>query len=213
MIVRERLSAWSKIDKAITHTTFRTTMLILVSSSSKVNPSFSRIEANSFNSLCLIDLNSKRWTRERMVAGILCNSVVARIKTTFSVGSSKVFKRALKAPVEHVHFVDNIDLVKSHDVAYYLSRIHESHQQLLFGSGHHSITSLRLPCNITTNIAGDYLSVALHQQLDRTVHSLWQRFLPHWFCSLAPRPERGHGWFSRLYLWSGARKRTKTRCA
>ena len=72
-------------------------------SSSKVNPSFSRIEAKcSLIAPCLIDLNSKRWTRERIVAGILCNSVVARIKTTFSVGSSKVFKRALKAPVESI---------------------------------------------------------------------------------------------------------------
>ena len=40
---------------------------------------------------------SKRWQRERMVAGILCASVVASTKTTCGGGSSSVFSRALKA--------------------------------------------------------------------------------------------------------------------
>ena len=43
---------------------------------------------------------SKRWQRERMVAGNLCGSVVARMNTAWAGGSSSVFKSALNAPVE-----------------------------------------------------------------------------------------------------------------
>ena len=60
----------------------------------RISAKWSRIAAN------LIALNSKRWTRDKIVAGILCSSVVAKMKTTFSVGSSKVFRSALNAPVE-----------------------------------------------------------------------------------------------------------------
>ena len=45
---------------------------------------------------------SKRWQREMMVAGSFCSSVVARIKTTCSGGSSRVFSRALKAEAESI---------------------------------------------------------------------------------------------------------------
>jgi hypothetical protein len=37
-----------------------------------------------------------------MVAGSLLSSVVAKINTMYSGGSSKVFKRALNAPVESI---------------------------------------------------------------------------------------------------------------
>ena len=37
------------------------------------------------------------WQRERMVAGILWYSVVARMNTTWGGGSSSVFSSALKA--------------------------------------------------------------------------------------------------------------------
>ncbi len=40
---------------------------------------------------------SKRWHRDRMVAGTLCGSVVASTKTAWTGGSSRVLSRALKA--------------------------------------------------------------------------------------------------------------------
>ena len=44
--------------------------------------------------------------------GIFCGSVVQKMNLTCSGGSSSVFSRALKAAVrEHVHFVDDVDLV------------------------------------------------------------------------------------------------------
>lgn len=43
---------------------------------------------------------SKRWQRERIVAGILCRSVVARMKTACEGGSSSVFSSAWKAAAE-----------------------------------------------------------------------------------------------------------------
>ena len=45
---------------------------------------------------------SKHWQRELMVAGILSGSVVAKMKMTPSGGSSRVFNRALKAPLESI---------------------------------------------------------------------------------------------------------------
>ena len=47
-----------------------------------------------------IFLKSKRWHLEMMVAGTLWMSVVAKINLTCSGGSSRVLRRALKAPVE-----------------------------------------------------------------------------------------------------------------
>ena len=46
----------------------------------------------------LMRRKSNRWQRERMVAGILCTSVVARMKMTCSGGSSMILSRALNAP-------------------------------------------------------------------------------------------------------------------
>ena len=46
--------------------------------------------------------NSKRWQRERMVAGIFCSSVVARMKTMYAGGSSSVFNSALKAAFDSI---------------------------------------------------------------------------------------------------------------
>ena len=45
-------------------------------------------------------LKSKRCTRERMVSGIFWDSVVAKMNTTWAGGSSRVFNKALKAPIE-----------------------------------------------------------------------------------------------------------------
>ena len=42
----------------------------------------------------------KRWQRERMVAGMDCNSVVARMKSRCAGGSSMIFSSALNALVE-----------------------------------------------------------------------------------------------------------------
>ena len=44
--------------------------------------------------------NAKRWQRERMVAGTLCSSVVARMNIRCSGGSSKIFSSALNAAME-----------------------------------------------------------------------------------------------------------------
>ena len=43
---------------------------------------------------------SKRWQRERMVAGRRWGSVVARMNTAWAGGSSSVLSSALNAPVE-----------------------------------------------------------------------------------------------------------------
>ena len=47
-----------------------------------------------------IRLNENRWHRERIVAGTLCSSVVARMNTRCSGGSSRIFSSALNAGVE-----------------------------------------------------------------------------------------------------------------
>ena len=55
---------------------------------------------------------SKRWQRDRMVTGIFCASVVAKMNLTCGGGSSSVLSRALNASRgEHVDFVDDVDLV------------------------------------------------------------------------------------------------------
>ena len=43
---------------------------------------------------------SKRWQRDRMVAGSFCGSVVARMNTAWAGGSSSVLSSALNAPVD-----------------------------------------------------------------------------------------------------------------
>ena len=45
-------------------------------------------------------LKEKRWQRERIVAGTLCSSVVARMNIKCSGGSSRIFSSALNAEVE-----------------------------------------------------------------------------------------------------------------
>ena len=45
-------------------------------------------------------LKENRWQRDRMVAGTLCSSVVARMNSRCSGGSSMIFSRALKASRE-----------------------------------------------------------------------------------------------------------------
>ena len=45
-------------------------------------------------------MKAKRWHRERMVAGTLWSSVVAKMKMRWAGGSSRIFSRALKAGVE-----------------------------------------------------------------------------------------------------------------
>ncbi len=90
----------------------------------------SRIEANAlFNSSLLHRFKLKTLdTREDGCESY--NSAVARIKTTFSAGPSKVFKRALKAILSHVHFCRYYRPCKSHDLGHRLiyHESHESHQ-------------------------------------------------------------------------------------
>ena len=55
---------------------------------------------------------SKRWQRDSTVTGTLRISVVAKMNLTCGGGSSSVFSSALKAALrQHVHFVDDVDLV------------------------------------------------------------------------------------------------------
>jgi hypothetical protein len=61
---------------------------------------------------------SKRWQRDRTVTGTLRISVVAKMNFTCGGGSSSVFSRPLKAcRRQHVHFVDDVDLVARRDRA------------------------------------------------------------------------------------------------
>ena len=48
----------------------------------------------------MMRLKANRWHRERMVAGTLWSSVVARMKMRWAGGSSRIFSRALKAATE-----------------------------------------------------------------------------------------------------------------
>ncbi len=67
-------------------------------SSSASMPSETQISRmRSIRSLKSTERKLKCWQREAMVAGILCDSVVQRMKTAHSGGSSMVFSRALKA--------------------------------------------------------------------------------------------------------------------
>ncbi len=52
------------------------------------------------------------WQRERMVSGILWYSVVAKMNFTRGGGSSRVFRRALKAPVESMWTSSMIQILK-----------------------------------------------------------------------------------------------------
>ncbi len=70
---------------------------------SRAAPSASIPSASAIRSSCStilgrgIGRKSNRWHRDTMVAGILWASVVASTKYAWSGGSSKVFRRALKA--------------------------------------------------------------------------------------------------------------------
>ena len=46
--------------------------------------------------------NSRRWQRDRIVAGTLCSSVVARMNSRCSGGSSMILSRALNALSESI---------------------------------------------------------------------------------------------------------------
>ena len=63
-------------------------------------------------SMALILTKSNRWQRDWIVGRTLFGSVVAKMNLTCDGGSSRIFSRALNASVrEHVHFVDDVDLV------------------------------------------------------------------------------------------------------
>lgn len=90
--------SWSKIDSAsrklpspAAAMTSRASLSISIFSALTIKESFSKIFVlGSF-------LKTKRWTREVMVGGSFSYSVVAKTKTAWAGGSSRVFKRALKA--------------------------------------------------------------------------------------------------------------------
>ena len=67
-------------------------------SGSYARPISSKMPARCFSrSSSGMSLKSRRIQRERMVAGILCGSVVARMNTACAGGSSSVLRSALKA--------------------------------------------------------------------------------------------------------------------
>ncbi len=72
-------------------------MIWSASSSASIPCSLAMYFRYSLASLTVILLKSKIWQRDKMVGMILCFSVVAKIKIQCFGGSSKVFKKALKA--------------------------------------------------------------------------------------------------------------------
>ncbi len=69
--------------------------------SSAATPS-SEAASRSFPRISAAEMSRKLycWHRERMVAGTLWTSVVAKMNTTYGGGSSMVFSSALKALLE-----------------------------------------------------------------------------------------------------------------
>ena len=58
-----------------------------------------------------MSLKSKRWQRDRIVTGILCTSVVAKMKTTCGGRLlERLEERVERVRREHVHLVDDVDL-------------------------------------------------------------------------------------------------------
>ena len=99
----EKLITLSKIDKASRIAPSAFWAIIWRASSSATIPSFSEIVFKNFLvSKTVIRLKSKIWHRDRIVGIILCFSVVANINIAWAGGSSKVFKKALKAAWDNI---------------------------------------------------------------------------------------------------------------
>ena len=90
-ICSSRLIASRRLPVAVRAITSSPSRGILIPSSPAMCSSRSAIAESGMR------LNSKRWQRETIVAGTLCVSVVARMNTMCSGGSSSVFSSALNA--------------------------------------------------------------------------------------------------------------------
>ena len=77
-------------------------LAIQMSARSSASTFNSRDASRSFSLISPVEIRRKLycWQRERMVAGTLCTSVVAKMNTMYGGGSSMVFSRALNALLE-----------------------------------------------------------------------------------------------------------------
>ncbi len=101
MLPRQKLTAWSNIDSASRIPPSAFCAITFRASGSYVTPSLSATSARCFVvSSTLMRLKSYIWHRDSMVGRIFCFSVVARMKTAWRGGSSRVFRKALNAAEE-----------------------------------------------------------------------------------------------------------------
>ena len=96
-------------------------------------------------------LKSNLWHLDKIVAGILCGSVVANIKITYEGGSSNVFNRALNAPCDNIWTSSIIYTLYLALVGEYLTFSLSSliSSTLLLEAASISTTSIILSCNIS----------------------------------------------------------------
>ena len=95
--------SWSKTESASLIAPSADLLISVKTSSSQDFPSSSvTLFKFSFISSMEILLKLYFWDLERIVVGIFCISVVASIKIKCLGGSSKIFKSALKAPLESI---------------------------------------------------------------------------------------------------------------
>ena len=100
-------------------------------------------------------LKSYRWHRLKIVIGILCASVVARINITYSGGSSNVFNNALNAPIDSICTSSIIYTLYFPSVGRYVtsSRISRMLSTPLLDAASISITFIDVPAAIDRHIA------------------------------------------------------------
>ena len=98
MSVPQKATVWSKMVRASRIDPSALRAITCRDSSSMPTPSLSAITLRLRTmSIMLIRLKSYIWQRDRMVGITLCFSVVARMKIAYAGGSSRVFRKALKA--------------------------------------------------------------------------------------------------------------------
>ena len=105
--------AWSSSESASRTEPSAARAISASASGSAVTPSLARMPSRWATSTpASTRRRSNRWQRDSTVTGTLPISVVANTNLAWGGGSSRVFSSALKAAVrEHVHFVEDVDLV------------------------------------------------------------------------------------------------------
>ena len=101
MLFPEKLTIWSKMERASRSAPSAFCAMMLRASSSAVMFSFAAMFCRCLLiSSTVILLKSNIWHRDRIVGMILCFSVVARMNFAYAGGSSNVLRKALKAACE-----------------------------------------------------------------------------------------------------------------